>query len=353
MSNGKKMKVAIIGCGKIAKDHIGAIQNHCGDVEISLCDVNKEMAISLAKSLAIKDDVYTSADRMFEKNHFDIVHILTPPMSHFDLAMKALESRTHVFLEKPITYTKSEADKLFDLANEKGLLLCSGHSLLFMQCYLKAIGWIRQGKYGDVLSAYCFFGHSEKKKTIAYGGVSHWAYAMPGGPLLNLLSHPASVIVDLIGMPQHIQCMASARNLMPYNMKDIVCMSAQNGNRFGLITISMAHGSSARYIMIECEKGGIYVDLAKQVCIPFKNKGKFGPISKALIGVGQSWSFLKETVSVTSKVALGRLKSNPGTRELVSRFYKAVREKEVSPVSRENAIGVSMMIDAFLEANQV
>jgi predicted dehydrogenase len=154
-----------------------------------------------------------------KKKHFDIVHILTPPMSHFDLAMKALESGTHVFLEKPITLQKVKRINYLTWQTKRGLLLCSGPSLLFMQCYIKAINWIRQGKFGDVLSAYCFFGHSEKKKTVSYGGVSHWAYAMPGGPLLNLLSHPASVIVDLIGMPQHIQCMASARNLMPYNMK--------------------------------------------------------------------------------------------------------------------------------------
>jgi hypothetical protein len=61
-----------------------------------------------------------------------------------------------------------------------------------------------------------------------------------------------------------------------------------------------------------------------------KTKGSSDLFPRLLFGIGQSWSFLRETVAVTSKVALGRLKSNPGTRELVSRFYRAVRENGIS-----------------------
>jgi predicted dehydrogenase len=351
MQDHRVLNTAIIGCGKIARDHLWAIKHRCGDVAISFCDRNMDVAATLARSSGFAAEVYDSVESLFKKRQYDIVHILTPPTSHYDLATLALDHGANVFIEKPMTFTHAQAKSLFDSAERKNRLLCVGHSLLFMQCYLKAVNLIKQKKYGDILSVYCFFGHSEKKKTIPYGGVSHWAYKMPGGPLLNLVSHPASVIVDLIGVPDEIRCELCARHLMPFGMSDLLHMVIKNKTTIGTMMISMAHGSSARYIMIECQKGSIYVDLAKQICVSFKNKGKFGPISKALIGIGQSWDFLKETVNVTSQVVLGKIKQNPGTIELVTRFYKAVREHAQSPISRENACGVEMIIDTFIRTS--
>src|SRR5439155_19197015 len=60
----------------------------------------------------------------------DIVHITTPPRSHYSLAKQCLESGSHVYLEKPFTVTASETESLIQLAQRRGLKITAGHNYL-------------------------------------------------------------------------------------------------------------------------------------------------------------------------------------------------------------------------------
>ena len=55
---------------------------------------------------------------MLQATSPDVVHITTPPQSHYSLARQCLESGSHVYLEKPFTITASEAESLIQLAEE-------------------------------------------------------------------------------------------------------------------------------------------------------------------------------------------------------------------------------------------
>jgi len=345
----KKLQVGIIGCGIIAKDHVGAIRNKCGSIELHLCDRNLKAAEKLKKILGPEVRVYDDAFEFISENKFDIVHILTPPDSHYDLAKSALENNAHVLIEKPMTLTLKDTESLFVLAKNLGRKVCVDHSLLYMDCVQKMFNRIRSGQMGRVISAYCFFGHAEQKKTIPYGGVSHWSYNMAGGPLTNLISHPASVLVELMGMPEDIMVTNYARNLMPYGMSDVMHAVIRSARGHGEFTISMAHGSSSRYIIAECEKGSVLVDFSRQLMIPKFHKGLLGPISKKFGGIGQGFSYIGATLGVMYKILAGKMKTNPGTRRLVGKFYDAVRNDLPCPVSEENTEGVAKILDAFLE----
>src|SRR5208283_938057 len=104
-------------------------------------------------------------------------------------------------------------------------------------------------------------------------------------------------------------------------------------------------------VNIECEKGSIYVDLGWQTFVSKYHKGKFGPLSKKFGGIGKGLSLIKSTLGIIYKVATKRIKSNPGTRELVVRFYQAVREQYDSPVSDANAIGVAKILEHVIAAS--
>ena len=56
-----------------------------------------------------------------------MVHITTPPQSHFDIAKTCLERGCHVYVEKPFTVDAAEAEELIGLAQEKGLKITAGH----------------------------------------------------------------------------------------------------------------------------------------------------------------------------------------------------------------------------------
>jgi len=61
----------------------------------------------------------------------DVVHITTPPQSHFSLATQCLEYGCHVYLEKPFTVTAEEAESLIALAESRGSKITAGHNYQF------------------------------------------------------------------------------------------------------------------------------------------------------------------------------------------------------------------------------
>jgi len=351
MGNNKKLRVAIIGCGSIARDHIGAIKDRCQPLELHLCDKNLQAARALEKQVGLDTRVHEDALRLISEQECDIVHVLTPPDSHYEIAKLAIEKGANVLVEKPMTLSLQETEDLYLLGEKKGSKVCVDHCLLCMECVFKAFEMIKTGVMGRVITVHCFFGHAERKKRIPYGGVSHWVYNILGGPLTDLISHPASIMVELLGEPDSIHVISDARNMMPYGLCDLLSVSIQSRKGHGLFTISMAHGNSSRYVNIECEKGSIYLDLGRQLMIVRFHKGRLGFISKAFGGIGQGFSFISGTLGIIFRVATKKLKSNPGTREVVSRFYKAVRHNLPCPVSRENAIGVAKIYERILQGS--
>ena len=352
MRNNEKLRVAIIGCGTISFDHLGAIKANCEPVKLHLCDRNPEAAERLKRIVDSEAKVYTDAFQLISDQQFDIVHVLTPPDSHFSIARHALENRANVLVEKPMTVTLKETEELYLLSDKMKRMICVNHSLLYMECVRKAAELIKTGRLGRVIAVHCFFGYATKSKTIPYGGVSHWAYNLRGGPLINIISHPASLLVEFLGEPELKNSIRDARNLMPYGFSDLLDVSIQTPKGHGSFTVSMAHGSSSRYANIECEKGSLYVDLGRQLMIAKSHKGRLGFISKAFSGIGQGFSFINGTLGVIYKVATKKMQRNPGTRRVVTRFYDAVRNNSTCPVGKDNAVGVAKIIEqALLNSN--
>jgi predicted dehydrogenase len=82
---------------------------------------------------------FSDLEEMLQATSPDVVHITTPPQSHFSLAKQCLQSGSHVYLEKPFTITAEEAESLIELAESRGLKITVGHNYLFSRC-LKCAG---------------------------------------------------------------------------------------------------------------------------------------------------------------------------------------------------------------------
>src|SRR2546425_7305372 len=120
------LKAAIVGCGKIADSHASQIQRIKGCEIVGVCDSEPLMARQFYERFPVKRYFSDLADLLSDARP-DVVHITTPPESHFDLATFCLAGGCHVYVEKPITLHEREAQQLITLANEKGLKLTAGH----------------------------------------------------------------------------------------------------------------------------------------------------------------------------------------------------------------------------------
>src|SRR3989442_11579924 len=124
------LRIAIIGCGKVADQHVQAIHRISDCEVVALCDRELLMAKQLGERFGISG-CFSELSEMLEAARPDVVHITTPPQSHFSLAKQCLESGSHVYLEKPFTITAGEAESLIELAEGSGLKITVGHNYQF------------------------------------------------------------------------------------------------------------------------------------------------------------------------------------------------------------------------------
>src|SRR5436309_3072310 len=114
------LKIALVGCGKIADSHASQIQRIKGCEIVGVCDHEPLMAQQICHRFPIKAH-YSSLNALLTDAKPDVVHITTPPESHFRLAELCLESGSHVYVEKPFTLYAEETRQLIALADKKNL----------------------------------------------------------------------------------------------------------------------------------------------------------------------------------------------------------------------------------------
>ena len=118
------LKVGVIGAGHLGKIHLKILSNLKDEYEvIGFYDSDKENAKIVNRSLRIKS--FKSIELLIQE--VDIIDIVSPTISHFDCASLAIRSNKHVFIEKPITQTVLEAEKIMKLAREAGVKVQVGH----------------------------------------------------------------------------------------------------------------------------------------------------------------------------------------------------------------------------------
>ncbi len=133
-------RIGVIGAGHLGKIHIKCILESEKIQLKGFFDNDKDNAENVEKTFGIKK--FESAEELIDE--CDIIDIVTPTLSHFDFASKALKKFKHVFIEKPLTTTLDEARNLIDLAKEAGVKVQVGHVERFNPAFLATLPYINQ-----------------------------------------------------------------------------------------------------------------------------------------------------------------------------------------------------------------
>ena len=195
------LKVAIIGCGKIADAHASQIQRIKGCQIVGVCDKERLMAKQLSERFPV-DKYYNDLSELLSEARPDVVHITTPPESHFNLAWRCLEWGCHVYVEKPFTVFAEEARRLIAFANEKGLKVTVGHDDQFSHVARRMRTLVASGFLGDgpvhMESHYCYRIGKSAYAGALLGDKKHWVRRLPGQLLHNIISHGIARIAEFM-----------------------------------------------------------------------------------------------------------------------------------------------------------
>lgn len=197
------LRIGIIGCGKIADAHVEEVRYCAGTQLVAICDIEPVLADQLGDRYGVANRYVDSAG-MLRAERLDVVHITTPPQSHYALTEAAVLAGAHVFIEKPVAFDGDGTDRIIALARQHGKKLSVNYWPNFELAALKMQQLIASGELGDIV-------HIESSIGYDLGGpfgqalltdASHWVHQLPGKLFQNLLDHMVNRVVPLLGAEQ-------------------------------------------------------------------------------------------------------------------------------------------------------
>ena len=194
------MKTALIGAGQIAQQHLACLRT-LPEVNLAgVCDLSRAMAESTAERFGV-DAWFTDHRAMLDAVRPDVVHITTPPQSHFRLAMDALAAGAHVIVEKPITAAHDELAVLLQPASEHNRVLVEDYNYLFNAPVQQISSWLQSGDIGEVVhvEVTICLDILSTGSPFADRNIPHPCLSMPGGAIADFLPHLASLAHHFVG----------------------------------------------------------------------------------------------------------------------------------------------------------
>ncbi len=144
------LRVGVIGYGYWGPNIVRNFNSAAGAKVVRVCDCNHD-ALKRLNKIYPEMPVTSDSDELIRSGESDVVAIVTPVFTHYELAKKALLNGKHVFVEKPFTYTTDQAEELIELAEKKGLKIMVGHTFLFTGAVRKMKELIDGGDLGELL----------------------------------------------------------------------------------------------------------------------------------------------------------------------------------------------------------
>jgi myo-inositol 2-dehydrogenase/D-chiro-inositol 1-dehydrogenase len=192
---GDSLRVGVVGAGLIAGCHVRAYAK-ASDVDVvAVADGRLAKAEQLAATVGAK--VCADLDEVLALDP-DVISVCTPPASHADLTVRALEAGRHVLCEKPLALSVADARRIKDAAEASDRVVMIGHVSRYEPDHRAARDLVAAGQVGEV----AMMVHS---MTASMPGWSEGGWlARPeesGGPLLDLSVHSFDYLAWVIGSP--------------------------------------------------------------------------------------------------------------------------------------------------------
>jgi predicted dehydrogenase len=335
------LKVAIIGCGKIADSHASQIGRIKGCEIVGVYDREPLMAKQLAKRFPV-GRAFSILSELFDEAKPDVVHITTPPQGHFDLAKTCLDRGCHVYIEKPFTVWAGEAHELIAIANERRLKLTVGHDDQFSHVSRRMRSIVRGGFLGGapvhMESYYCY----ELAKTGYAGALlddkQHWVRRLPGKLLQNIISHGIARVSEfLVGdSPEVIAYGFTSpllRDLGETEIIDELRVIIHDANRTtAYFTVSSQMRPGLHGLRIYGPKNGLILDQDQETLIKLRGARYKSYAEKFVPPVFVAGQHLRN-VATNMRAFLGNdFHMKSGMKFLIESFYRSIVDGTPEPI---------------------
>ena len=329
------LRIGIIGCGKMAINHVKAIQTYAGAQIVAVADP-QGIPAKLQALLPAGVAHFASAAEMLDSARPDVVHVVTPPATHADLARLCVSKGAHVYVEKPFTLTAADATSVLDAARTAGRLVCPGHQLL-SEAPARRLAEARPliGQVFHVESYFAF--RTVRKSTDGRSPMS------PVEQLLDILPHPTYTLLD--------QLRASEPDVTPeivsidVRAEGEVRAILRAGEISAMLVVTLRGRPVESYLRVVAANGSLRADFVRGALINLS-----GPATSA---IALMMNPFREGPQIIWRSAKGfgrrikeRKKGYPGLNELFEGFYDAIRHGHATPHTDASIIDTVRVCEA-------
>jgi predicted dehydrogenase len=347
------LKIAIIGCGKVADQHVEAIHRIPGCEIVALCDREPLMAKQLGERFGISL-YFSELSEMLERTRPDVVHITTPPQSHYSLAQQCLQSGGHVYLEKPFTIMASEAESLVQLAEDRDLKITVGHNYQFTLEMMQMRRLVSDGYLGGRpihLESYWSYDLGDLKYASAFlADRNHWVRQLRGQLFHNIISHGIAKLAEFLG-DELIRIVAMAhqseqlRHLGAAGVLDElrVLIRDNSGTTASFCFSTQIRGLNQLHVY--GPSGSVTADIITGSLVRNKSRSYKSYLTYFVPPLMNAREYIKNARVNMANFLTRRLYQDFGMKELIERFYNSVRKGSPVPIPYREIILTARIMD--------
>ena len=350
------LKIAIVGCGKIADAHVEEIRKIPTAQLCAVCDTEPIIAEQLAVRFAIPK-WYTDLAKMLEIEKPDVLHITTPPQSHLALTRKAVAAGCHVFLEKPVALHHCDAEAIVASVTAAGRKLAVNYWPRFEDPALELQRLYKSGVLGAPV-------HLESHIGYDLGGEfglairrdpGHWVHRLPGKLFQNVMDHVLNKIAPYIDDDQpFIQAIAwcgeaGAGETGQCELLDELRVVIRGAQASAYATFSAHARPVGQTLRFYGTKNTAHVDYAART-VALERKQTFpSSLGRLFPSFLVAKDYLRQGLNNVSSFRHARFHFFEGMHRLLSEFYLSIEQDSPPPISYVEILHVSSMMERIFE----
>lgn len=233
----RKIRIGIVGCGRISKNHFGSIEKHADEMElIAICDIDPVTLAEHAEKYNVP--AYSTMEEMLEKEQLDLVALCTPSGSHPEQTVLAAKHRIHVMTEKPMATRWKDGVRMVKACDEAGVHLFvvkQNRRNTTLQLLKRAVTEKRFGKI-HMVHLNVFWTRPQSYYDQGNGWRGTWEF--DGGAFMNQASHYVDLLDWLIGPVEKVQAMMSTTRDIEVEDTGVLNVKWRNG-ALGSMSVTM------------------------------------------------------------------------------------------------------------------
>ncbi len=233
----RKIRMAVVGCGRIAKNHFGSIEKHQQDIElVAVCDIDSSQSAPYAERYDVP--AYVRMEEMLKNHELDLITLCTPSGLHPEQTILAAKCGVNVMTEKPMATRWADGVRMVKACDEAGVRLFvvkQNRRNTTLQLLKQAVTEKRFGKI-HMVHLNVFWTRPQSYYDQGNGWRGTWEF--DGGAFMNQASHYVDLLDWLIGPVEKIQAMTSTTRDIEVEDTGVLNVRWRNG-ALGSMSVTM------------------------------------------------------------------------------------------------------------------